>query len=207
MSKFKIYVSLGLVVFLLYLIGSNQLLRSNLVKEKEDKELYRDNSYILLDSVRTYKAKDSLNAISIGQIQLKLTEYKKYRVDDLKLIESLNVDKKKLQSVTTAQTKTIADLKGTVRDSLVYRDNYIVDTLKCVTIHKKWFDMVGCFNRENEFVGQFENRDSLTIVNHVKQKRFLGILWYYGKKGNRVDAVSKNPNTTIENIEYIEIRD
>lgn len=207
MSKFKIYISIGMAVLFLLLIGHNKILRTKLAKEKTEKELYMNNSHVLLDSIKTYQTKDSLNVASIGKVELTLSEYKKYRAEDLKLIESLKVDKKKLQNVATAQTKTIAELKGTARDSIVYRDNYIVDSLKCVTIREKWFDMVGCFNRKNEFAGSFENRDSLAIVNHVKQKRFLGFLWYYGKKENRLDVVSKNPNTTIQGVEYIEFRD
>lgn len=207
MSKFKIYISLGVAVLFLLLVGHNKMLRTKLAKEKSEKELYISNSHVLLDSIKTYLTNDSLNVASIGKIELTLSEYKKYRSEDLKLIESLQVDKKKLQSVTTAQTKTIHELRGSVRDSIVYRDNYIVDSLKCVTIREKWFDMAGCFNRKNEFAGSFENRDSLAIVNHVKQKRFLGFLWYYGKKENRLDVVSKNPNTTIQGVEYIELRD
>lgn len=207
MSKFKIYISIGMAVLFILLIGHNKMLRTKLAKEKIEKELYMSNSHVLLDSIKTYQTKDSLNVSSIGKVELTLSEYKKYRVEDLKLIESLKVDKKKLQSVTAAQTKTIHELRGSVRDSIVYRDNYIIDTLKCITIRDRWFDMVGCSNKKNEFTGVFENRDSLAIVNHVKQKRFLGILWYYGKKENRLDVVSKNPNTTIEGVEYIELRD
>lgn len=207
MSKFKIYISLGIAVLFLLLVGHNKMLRTKLQKEKEEKELYMSNSHVLLDSIKAYQTKDSLNVASIGKVELTLSEYKKYRAEDLNLIESLRVDKKKLQSVTTAQTKTIHELKGSVSDSIVYRDNYIVDSLKCITIREKWFDMIGCFNSKNEFIGSLENRDSLAIVNHVKQKRFLGFLWYFGNKDSKVDVVSKNPNTKIEGVEYIEIRD
>lgn len=207
MTKVKIYLVLAAIVVVLFLIGNNALLKSKLERANIEKEYYYSNTNSLLFDIEKYKTDDSLNAVKIGSLQLTISEYKKYRGDDLKLIESLKVDKKKLQSVTTAQTKTILKLKGSVRDSIVYRDNYIVDSLKCITIREKWFDMIGCFNRKNEFEGSFENRDSLVIVNHVKQKRFLGFLWYYGEKENRVDAVSKNPNTTIEGLEYIEFRD
>lgn len=207
MSKIKLYIIAGTIILFLCMFTSIGILRNKLEVEKTTKELYIRNTNNLLDTIQIYKANDSLNVASIGKLELKLSEYKKYRADDLKLIESLKVDKKKLESVTTAQTKTIHELKGSVKDSIVYRDNIIVDTLRCITIREKWFDMVGCTNKLNEFTGKFENRDSLAIVNHVKQKRFLGFLWYYGKKEHRVDVVSKNPNTKIQGVEYIEIRD
>lgn len=207
MSKTKLYIIAGTIILFLCMFTSIGILRNKLEAEKAEKELYIRNTNNLLDTIQTYKANDSLNVASVGKLELKLSEYKKHRAEDLKLIESLKVDKKKLESVTTAQTKTIHELKGSVKDSIVYRDNIIVDTLRCVTIREKWFDMVGCTNKLNEFTGKFENRDSLAIVNHVKQKRFLGFLWYYGKKEHRVDVVSKNPNTKIQGVEYIEIRD
>jgi len=207
MTKAKIYIIIGIVLVILSLTGTIKVLRDKIQKEKAEKELYIGNTHNLLDSVQTYQTKDSLNVASVGKLELKLSEYEKYRANDLRLIESLKVDKKKLESVTTAQTKTIHELKGTVRDSVVYRDNYIVDTLRCITIRDKWFDMNGCIDKQNMFTGEFENRDSIAIVNHVKQKRFLGFLWYYGKKESRVDAISKNPNTKITGVEYIELRD
>lgn len=207
MTKAKIYIAAGFVLVLLTMGGALKFLHDKLKKEKAEKELYQNNTHNLLGEIHTYQTKDSLNVASVGKLELKLSEYEKYRADDLKLINSLKIDKKRLEQITTAQTQTIYELKGTVRDSIIYRDNFIVDTLRCITIRDKWFDMNGCANRLNEFSGKFENRDSLAIVNHVKQKRFLGFLWYYGKKESRVDVVSRNPNTKIQGVEYIEIRD
>lgn len=207
MTKAKIYSVIGIIIVLLSMGGTIQILRNKLQKANSEKELYIGNTHNLLDTLQTYRTKDSLNVASVGKLELTLSEYKKYRSEDLKLINSLKVDKKKLENITTTQTQTIYELSGSLRDSIVYRDNYIVDTLRCISIHNKWFDLTGCSNKLNEFSGRFENRDSLAIVNHVKQKRFLGFLWYYGKKEHRVDVVSKNPNTQITGVEYTEIRD
>lgn len=207
MTKAKIYIAIGVVLLFLAMGGTLKFLHDKLKEEKAEKEFYQNNYHSLLGKINTYQTKDSLNVASVGKLELKLSEYEKYRADDLKLINSLNVDKKRLEQITTVQTQTIYKLKGAVRDSIIYRDNFIVDTLRCITIRDKWYDMNGCIDRQNEFKGRFENRDSLGIVNHVKQKRFLGFLWYYGKKESRVDVVSKNPNTKIQGVEYIEIRD
>ena len=201
MKNLKIYIILGIII--ISLAGTTAFLTHRLKKEKAEKELYQKNTDVLMGKVEAYKANDSLNVVSIGRLELKLSEYKKYRADDLELISSLRVDKKRLEQITTAQTQTIYELKGSVRDSIVY-DNYIVDTLRCLDIANKWFDLHGCINKKNEFSGTFENRDSLVYVEHVVPKKFLFIKW--GVKERKQEVLSKNPNTTIVNAEYISIR-
>lgn len=203
MKNIKIFVILGIVI--VALIGTVGLLSKRLEHEKAEKEMYQRNSYVLLDTIQLYKAKDSLNVASIGVIELKLSEYKKYRAEDLNLINSLKVDKNRLQQITTSQTQTIYELKGSVKDSIVYVDNYIVDTLKCLDIANKWYDLHGCINNKNEFTGSFENRDSLIYVEHIVPKKFLFFKW--GVKVRKQDILSKNPNTRIVNAEFISIRD
>nr|DAM03174.1 MAG TPA: hypothetical protein [Caudoviricetes sp.] len=200
--KNKIIITLVLAV--MGCISIMAYLDTKLQATKEDRDKYKQNTYTLLNDVQEYQTKDSLNVASVGILELKLSEYKKYRADDLSLINSLKVDKKRLEQITTTQTQTIYELKGSVRDSIVYRDNFIVDTLKCIVIHNKWFDLTGCSNRNNDFSGTFENRDSLLYIEHIVPKRFLFFKW--GVKERKQEILSKNPNTKIINAEYISIR-
>ena len=78
----------------------------------EQKEIYRKNMEIALGDMQTYKTKDSLNVVTLTDMALTLKEYKRIRSEDMKLIESLKVDKSRLQSITDMQTRTINDLKG-----------------------------------------------------------------------------------------------
>ena len=202
MKDLKIYIILGIIIA--FLAGATVFLTNRLKKEKAEKELYQKNTDVLMGKIETYNANDSLNVVSIGRLELKLSEYEKYRAEDLELISSLKVDKKRLEQITTAQTQTIYELQGSVRDSIVYMDNYIVDTLRCLDIANKWFDLHGCSNKKNQFSGTFENRDSLVYVEHVMPKKFLFIKW--GVKERKQEILSKNPNTKIVNAEYISIR-
>ena len=173
-----------------------------------ERDKYRSNTETLLQDVRTYQTKDSLNAAKVGNLELSLSEYKKYRADDAALIKSLQTKNRDLQAVTTAQSQTIIKLRGSVRDSIVYRDNIIIDTLQCLDITDKWFDLHGCTNKRKEFTGTFTNRDSLLIAETVKYKRFLGFLWKTSKvKDRKIDVVSKNPNTKIMGVSFTTIRD
>src|SRR5699024_4464848 len=73
----------------------------------DERDKYRSNTEILLQDVKTYQTKDSLNAIKVGNLELSLAEYKKYRADDAALIKSLQTKNRDLQRVTTAQMETI----------------------------------------------------------------------------------------------------
>ena len=175
----------------------------------DERDKYRSNTEALLADVERYQTKDSLNAVTVGVLQLKLSEFEKYRADDAALIKTLQTKNRDLQAVTTAQLQTINELRGTVRDSIVYLPGDTVTTvLRCVDITDPWFELHGCATPAGSFTGTFVNRDSLLIAATVKYKRFLGFLWKTRKVKNRkIDAVSKNPNTDILGVEYIEIEE
>lgn len=173
----------------------------------EERDRYRSNTEILLQDVKTYQTKDSLNAIKVGNLELSLAEYKKYRADDLALIKTLQAKNRDLERVTTTQMETINELRATVRDSVVYLPGDTVTTiLRCVDIVEPWFELHGCATPDGQFTGTHINRDSLLIVETVQYKRFWGFLWKTKKIKNReIDVVSKNPATKILGVEFVTI--
>lgn len=172
----------------------------------EERDKYRSNTETLLQDVRTYQTKDSLNAAKVGNLELKLSEYKKYRADDAALIKSLQTKNRDLQRVTTAQMETINELRANVRDSVVYLPGDTVTTvLRCIEYSDKWVDLDGCIIN-NTFSGKIITRDSLLITESVQYKRWLGFLWKTKRIKNReFDIVSKNPNSKITGFEVITI--
>lgn len=173
----------------------------------EERDRYRSNTEILLQDVKTYQTKDSLNAIKVGNLELTLAEYKKYRADDLALIKTLQAKNRDLERVTTTQMETINELRATVRDSVVYLPGDTVTTvLRCVDIVEPWFELHGCATPDGQFTGTHINRDRLLIVETVQYKRWLGFLWKTKKIKNReIDVVSKNPATKILGVEFVTI--
>lgn len=174
-----------------------------------ERDKYRSNTETLLQDVRTYQTKDSLNAAKVGNLELKLSEYKKYRADDAALIKSLQTKNRDLQRVTTAQMETINELRANVRDSIVYLPGDTVTTVLrciCIDIVEPYFELHGCTTPAGVFTGTHINRDSLLIAETVQYKRWLGFLWKTNKIKNRqIDVVSKNPATKILGVEFITI--
>lgn len=171
----------------------------------EERDRYRSNTEILLQNVETYQTKDSLNAAKVGVLELKLSEFEKYRTSDAELIKKLQTKNRDLRRITTTQLETINELRGTVRDSIVYLPGDTV-VLRCVDISDPWFSLKGSTTPDGEFTGTFINRDSILIAATVQYRRFLGFLWKTKKiKSREIDIISKNPHTKIIGVEYIEI--
>ena len=185
-------------------------------KLKEENARLLSNQEILLTQKQTiiaesqaYRVSDSLNAAKVSELQFTLKEYKKYRAQDLQLIEQLKVKKSDLQKVIDSQTETINSLSAKLNDSIrIDAVTNIADTLKCFDYKSKWTDVSGCIDLKCDSINlQIKNRESLKIVETVVYKRFLGFLWKTNKvKDRQVDVVSENPNTTITNLDYVSIK-
>lgn len=173
---------------------------------RAERDKYQTNTQVLMEDVRRYQTRDSLNVATIGVLELKLSEFKKYRAEDAELIKSLKIKNRDLEAVTTAQMQTISELMAELKDSIVYLPGDTVErVVKCIEYRDRYLDVVGCIV-DNVFSGEVVSRDSLTIVNTVQYKRFWGFLWKTKKVKNRqIDVVSKNPHTQIMGVEYIEI--
>lgn len=201
MKKYLIWAAIILAVAAAFWVQHVKIKRLT-----EERDRYWSNTEILLQDVKTYQTKDSLNAIKVGNLELSLAEYKKYRADDLALIKTLQAKNRDLQRVTTAQMETINELRANVRDSIVYLPVDTVTTvLRCIEYSDKWVDFDGCIIN-NMFSGKIITRDSLLITESVQYKRWLGFLWKTKKIKNRqIDVVSKNPATKILGVEFVTI--
>ena len=204
MKKYLIIAAIALAVAAVVTIWVQ---RSRINQLTGERDKYRTNTETLLQEVSRYQTKDSLNAAKVGVLELKLSEFEKYRASDAELIKTLQTKNRELERVTTTQMETINELRATVRDSVVYLPGDTVTTvLRCVDIVEPYFELHGCATPDGQFTGTHINRDSMLIVETVQYKRWLGFLWKTKKIKNReIDVISKNPHTKIMGVEYIEI--
>lgn len=203
MKKYLIWAAIAMVVAA---VATIWVQRTKIEKLTDERNRYRGNTETLLQDVETYKTKDSLNAAKVGVLELKLSEFERYRASDAELIKNLQTKNRELERVTTTQMETINELRATVRDSVVYLLGDTVTTvLRCIEYSDKWVDFDGCI-KNNTFSGKIITRDSLLITETVQYKRWLGFLWKTKRIKNReFDIVSKNPHTKITGFEVITI--
>ena len=195
--KFLAFLIVSLVVVF--------LINGTLKLQEENKRL-TNNQAVLLDSMQTYKVADSLNVAKINVLELSLSDYKKYREEDAALIKKLKADK--LSATTSINTTTTTDIKAPVKDSIIYKDRVVpIDTVKQINYDSKWTSVHGYLANDTINLN-IVNREELLIAESFVKKRFIGIklpIWLFGYKTKSVDVVSKNPNTEIKNLEYIQI--
>lgn len=72
MKKYLILAAIIMAVAVAFWVQQSRI--KSLTAERDK---YRSNTETLLQDVRTYQTKDSLNAAKVGNLELKLSEYKK----------------------------------------------------------------------------------------------------------------------------------
>lgn len=160
---------------------------------------YRANTEALLTDVRTYKVRDSLNAARVQSLELSAREFERFRAEDAALIRELKGRNRELASVNRTQAQTIIDLMAQPRDTVIVRDSIPTPAL-AVHCGDAWYDFDGVVT-PGEFSGKLSVRDSLIAAETVRYRKFLW--WKLGVRDRRVDVISRNPHTTILNVEHI----
>lgn len=196
---------LKLLAFLVVSLAVIFLINETAKLQEENKRLV-NNQITLLDSMQTYKVADSLNVAKINVLELSLSDYKKYREENATLIKKLKADK--LSATTSINATTSTDIKTVTKDSIIYKDRVVpIDTVKQINYNSKWTSIYGYLANDTISLNII-NREELLIAESFVKKRFIGIklpIWLFGYKTKSVNVVSKNPNTEINNLEYIQI--
>ena len=199
-------IAAGILIILIAIIVA---LSARLKKVKADRNVQRKNVETLFTSVESYKVQDSLQAATIGDLQLTLKQYKQFRAEDAQLISSLKVDNKRLQGVVTTQTESYYQHTAALRDSVKMLITKVPDSIKVPIIVKtanfadKWHSLNIVIDGDS-LNYRLRTKESLIITNHVVPKRFL---WFkFGCKEVRTDVVSKNPYVESISLESITIK-
>lgn len=193
----------------LYLLAAFGILAGIIVGQQARLKRFRTenrtlnaNLSVLMEGVRLYQTKDSLHAASVGKLELKLSEYRQWRQEDTRLIESLNIKLSRMQRVSRHATESGYRIAVPVRDTVfVYRER--PDTVRRFSYRSPYIDLQGALRRDSVEMA-FTTYDTLLQVVHRVPRRFLFIR--YGTKAIRQEVVSKNPHTEITYTEYIELK-
>ena len=194
MKQHKFILFLVLIAISIISIHDNSKLRKS-------NTTLQSNIEVLYDSVAHYKVADSLNAAKVAELQFKEKE----------LLQLYNEDKALIKQLTkNAKLQTVEKIKTVVHDTITVecRDTLLVDSAKYFKYNSKWTDIEGYIMRDSLSIN-IANREDLLITESLEKKKFWFMrlpVWLFGYKNKRLDVVSRNPNTQIQSVEYINVR-
>lgn len=184
--KTKLIIGIVIAVLISVIISLSTLLK----KERIESNRQSGNVEALFSELKTYKVRDSLNAVESKQLRLTIEELNEYREADAKLIKELKLK--------PAQIEYITHTKVVTKDSVVF---VLKDS--CFNYVDKWAEFNGCI-RSDTIDFNYKTSDSLsTVVNREYKHRFLWFRW--GTKGYRMKIVNHNPRSRITYNEFIKI--
>lgn len=197
LTPYLVVLVLSGIIGLLWVHISSQ--KKNLDRIKENMEVLLKSNNDLILKARHYQIQDSLNVAQIKSLELTVKEFKTYRKADAELIKNLKIRNKDLEALVSTKLET--------RDTILVAVHDTIPGVATFNYTSTWTDLSGTIDMVKDTMQiNITNREDLKIVESVTRKRFLGFLWYCKKlESRKVDVVSYNPNTTIENVSYTKI--
>ena len=191
---------IGAVILFACMVGEIAYQDAKINRLTAERDKYKTNTETLLEQTATYKVRDSLNAAKVGTLELTLKEFEKYRADDAALVRDLKARNRDLDRLNKAQAQTIIELSAVPRDTVLQIDTAFVKA-RAVHCGDSWYSFDGLIT-DDAFTGTLQNREELVLTETVRYRKFL--FWKTKRvKERELEAVSKNPHTTIESMEHI----
>lgn len=191
------FITVALIAGIAFMFDANRNL-------KKENNVLQTNVNTLMKGTEQYKVKDSLQAATVADLELSLSQYKKYKQEDERLLESLKIDNKRLKGIINTQTESFYEQTTMLRDSvkmLLSPDSLpIAVNIKTASYSDQWHTLNLSIDGDNVNY-KLRTKESLIITNHIVPKRFL--FFKFGCKEIRTDVVSKNPYVKDIQVESI----
>lgn len=200
MKALDYIITTALCIWVAFLFFSN-------AKLKSENEILQTNVGTLLTGADQYKVRDSLQVATIANLELSISEYRRYKAEDKKLLESLKIDNNRLKGIIKTQTESFYEQTTSLRDSvkmLLSPDSVEIPVnIKTARFADQWHSLNVTIQGDS-LNYQLRTKESLLITNYVVPKRFL--FFKFGCREVRTEVVSKNPYVGDIQVESITIR-
>ena len=200
MKALDYIITTALCIWVAFLFFAN-------AKLKSENEILQTNVGTLLTGADQYKVRDSLQVATIANLELSISEYRRYKAEDKKLLESLKIDNNRLKGIIKTQTESFYEQTTLLRDSvkmLLSPDSVEVPVnIKTARFADQWHSLNVTIQGDS-LNYKLRTKESLLITNYVVPKRFL--FFKFGCREVRTEVVSKNPYVGDIQVESITIR-
>ena len=198
MNKIKLlgvlaFIGLGMAVW---------VQQRHIVSIKKERDRYQMNSNALLSEMKEWRIDSTTLATDVKTLRLTVDEMERYRAEDLVKIKQMGVKIKNLRAAAKHQLEVNADIKASVRDSIVIRDTVPV-IVKSVSMITPYLQLSGIIEKDS-LIGKIHLPVTLRQAVWIEYKR----RWLFWKKVVAIHQTitSDNPHVEIKYSEYIIIQ-
>lgn len=166
-------------------------------KDRSEISRITANNAVLYGNFKSYKTAYGKSVASVGQLTLRLNEFKANEPLLRKEIESLKINLRRVESVSQISINT------EFRETLPLTSRIVVvDTVKCFAKKTEFIDLSGCYSKDSTDIS-LSVPITITPILH-KVPRFT-LFWIdFGIKEMRLDILCDNPYATITSAKIIE---
>lgn len=178
-----------LLIAALVLTGAVVFLTGTVKRQRAEISRLDNNITAVTETARKYKTKAGDNAEEVRRLTLKHSELEMFNVDLEKKVREMGIKLRDVQAVNRMESET--KLTVTV-------PNVTPKTVKSVNRFAHYFDGwndVKVESYPDSTKIDIKNVDTLDVVTHVKQKRFL--FFRVGKPIPKTTVSNKNPKTEL----------
>jgi hypothetical protein len=181
-----------LLIAALVLVGLVAFLTGTVKRQKAEISRLDNNITAVTETARQYKTKAGDNAEEVRRLTLKHSELELFNADLEKKVREMGIKLKNLQAVNRMESET--KIAVTVPNVKPETDKSVKSVNRFAHYFDGWND-VKVESRPDSTKIEVKNVDTLDVVTHVKQKRFL--FFRVGKPIPKTTVSNKNPKTEL----------
>lgn len=181
-----------LLIAALVLVGLVVFLTGTVKRQRAEISRLDSNIAAVTETARQYKTKAGDNAEEVRRLTLKHSELEMFNADLEKKVKEMDIKLKNIQAVNRMESET--KIAVTVSNVKPETDKSVKSVNRFAHYFDGWND-VKVESRPDSTKIEVKNVDTLDVVTHVKQKRFL--FFRVGKPIPKTTVSNKNPKTEL----------
>lgn len=171
-------------------------------KVEQEKNRYKANYETMEMECQTYRTKDSLSVISVGQLELKKKELENANAELVKTCKELNIKLKRIESASETSGATTIIKEIPIHDTIVRVDTSFVKYQSFI-YQDKWNTIEG-YIKDSKVNCKIVVRDTLRQVLYRIPHKFL--FFKFGTKEYKQECITSNPYNNLVYSQYIKIK-
>lgn len=181
-----------LLIAALVLAGLVAFLTGTVKRQKAEISRLDNNITAVTETARQYKTKAGDNAEEVRRLTLKHSELELFNADLEKKVREMGIKLKNLQAVNRMESET--KIVVTVPNVKPETNKSVKSVNRFAHYFDGWNDVKVESHPDSTKI-EVKNVDTLDVVTHVKQKRFL--FFRVGKPIPKTTVSNKNPKTEL----------